>query len=94
MQAGSWLKGAYLVSSAIEAENKFETATRLLKQPHVIDYFLKYVQRDGKNKAPDEVIKKLEQTLLELKEISKKSTLSKEDVMLIKNNTHNVLQFL
>ena len=94
VQAGSWLKGANLVASAIEEESKFEVATRLLKQPHVIDYFLKYVRREGKEKAPDEVIAQLEKTLLDLKVISQKSSLAKEDVLSIKTNTQSVLQFL
>ena len=94
VQAGSWLKGANLVASAIEEEEKFDVATRLLKQPHVIDYFLKYVQREGKDKAPDEVITQLEKTLLDLKVMSQKPSLGKEDVLSIKTNTQNVLQFL
>ena len=94
VQAGSWLKGANLVSTAIESEEKYETATRLLKQPHVIDYFLKYVRREGKKKAPDEVIAQLEQTLLTLKDICKKPSFAKEDVLSIKTNTQNVLKFL
>ena len=94
VQAGSWLKGANLVASAIESENKYDVATRLLKQPHVIEYFLRYVQREGKSKAPDEVIKTLEATLVQLKAICAKPTLEKEDVLLIKTNTSNVLQFL
>ena len=94
VQAGSWLKGANLVASAIEEENKFDTATRLLKQPHVIEYFLKYVRREGKEKASDEVIAQLEKTLLDLKVISQKSSLEKEDVLSIKTNTQSVLQFL
>ena len=94
IQAGSWLKGANLVSSAIEAEGKFDVATRLLKQPHVIDYFLKYVKDEGSGKAPDEVIQQLKSTLLALKEIAAKQTLSKEDVTSIKSNTSSVLQYL
>ena len=94
VQAGSWLKGANLVSTAIDSEQKYEVATRLLKQPHVIDYFLKYVRREGKNKAPDEVIAQLEKTLLILKDICKKPSFAKEDVLAIKNNTQNVLTFL
>ena len=94
VQAGSWLKGANLVASAIEEENKFEVSTRLLKQPHVIEYFLKYVRREGKEKAPDEVIAQLEKTLLDLRVISQKSSLAKEDVLSIKTNTQSVLQFL
>lgn len=94
VQAGSWLKGANLVASAIEEESKFEVATRLLKQPHVIEYFLKYVRREGKEKVPDEVIAQLEKTLLDLKVISQKASLAKEDVLSIKINTQSVLQFL
>jgi hypothetical protein len=94
VQAGSWLKGANLVASAIEEEGKFDVATRLLKQPHVIEYFLTYVQREGKDKAPDEVITQLEKTLLDLKVMTQKAALGKEDVLSIKTNTQNVLQFL
>lgn len=94
VQAGSWLKGANLVASAIEEESKFDVATRLLKQPHVIEYFLKYVRREGKEKVPDEVIAQLEKTLLDLKVISEKASLAKEDVLSIKTNTQSVLQFL
>ena len=63
--------------TAIDPEQKYDVATRLLKQPHVIDYFLKYVRREGKNKAPDEVIAQLGKNSSTLKDICKKSSFCK-----------------
>ena len=94
IQAGSWLEGAHLVSGAIESESKFDAAGSLLRQPEVVEYFLKYVQREGGEKAPDEVVKQLEATLVKLKEIASKPTLSAEDVKEIHAATGAVLSML
>ncbi|MFT5679669.1 MAG: hypothetical protein ACI8RZ_000573 [Myxococcota bacterium] len=94
IQAGSWLEGAYLVSGAIESESKFEAAGSLLRQPEVVDYFLGYVQREGGDKAPDEVVKQLEATLVKLKGIASKESLSAEDVKEIHTATGAVLSML
>jgi hypothetical protein len=94
IQAGSWLEGSHLVASAIQAESKYGAAGALLRQPSVVDYFLSYVQREGREKAPDEVVKQLEQTLLKLKEIAAKDALSEEDVKTIHDVTGAVLQLL
>jgi hypothetical protein len=59
IQAGSWLEGANLVSSAIIKESKYDAASQLLKQPRVVEYFLQYVEREGTKKAPDQVVAKL-----------------------------------
>ena len=56
IQAGSWLEGAHLVSGALKAESKFDAADGMLRQPAVVDYFIKYVEREGGDKAPDEVV--------------------------------------
>ncbi len=94
IQAGSWLEGAHLVSGAIQQESKFDAAGPLLRQPEVVDYFLSYVQREGREKAPDEVVKQLESTLLKLKEIASKDTLSADDVQEIYSATGAVLGML
>ena len=94
VQAGSWLEGSYLVSGAIGNEAKATEAAGLLRQPAVVDYFLKYVQREGRDKAPDQVVKQLEDTLLKLKEITGKETLSEADVKDIHATTGAVLQLL
>lgn len=94
IQAGSWLEGANLVSAAIIKENKFDTASQLLKQPRVVEYFLKYVEREGSNKAPDQVVGKLTEVLNTLKTITSKEQLSADDVKQIQTSTTDVLSML
>ena len=69
--------------------NQFEA-----KQPHVIDYFIEYVQREGAAKAPDAVIEKLNETLSTLKEVTAKSVIEEEDVNTIHSATAAVLTML
>jgi len=94
IQAGSWLEGSNLVSAAILAANKPDAGTQLLRQPQVVDYFLKYVQTEGADKAPDAVLKQLEGTLNKLKEIAAKPSLSGDDVKEVKAQTDSVLALL
>ena len=94
IQAGSWLEGSYLVSSAIIKESQYSKASNLLRQPEVAEYFLKYVQREGKSKAPDAVVQQLEATLLSLKNIANKDQISPEDVKNIQTSTQKVLTLL
>ena len=94
IQAGSWLEGANLVSGAIIKEGKYDVASQLLRQPRVVEYFLKYVQREGGNKAPDKTVQKLEEVLTQLKVIASKSALSEEDVKQINKLTADVLTML
>ena len=94
IKAGSWLEGAHLVAGAIKEENKFEEAGKLLRQPHVIDYFIEYVDREGGEKAPDAVIAKLKETLSTLKEVTGKSVIEEEDVNTIHSATAAVLTML
>ncbi|MDP6931439.1 MAG: hypothetical protein QGG40_00920 [Myxococcota bacterium] len=94
IQAGAWLEGAHLVSGAMKEEGKFDAAGRLLKQPAVVDYFLQYVKTEGSEKAPDQVVAKLEETLNTLKEIANKDALGQEDVETIHAATGAVLGLL
>lgn len=94
IQAGSWLEGSNLVSGAIIAANKPDAATQLLRQPEVVDYFLKYVSTEGADKAPDAVIEQLKGTLSKLKEIAAKPALTLDDVKEIKAQTDSVLSLL
>ena len=94
IQAGSWLEGANLVATAIRNTGKYESANTLLKQPEVVAYFLKYVSSDGQEKAPDEIIKKLETALTTLLEVTQKETLGEEEVKAIHVSTDSVLALL
>ena len=94
IKAGSWLEGAHLVAGAIKEEGKYEEAGKLLKQPHVIDYLIEYVQREGGEKAPDAVLDKLKETLGTLKEVTSKSVIEEADVNTIHSATAAVLTML
>lgn len=94
IQAGSWLEGAHLVSGAMKAEGKYDGAASLLKQPQVVDYFLKYVEREGGDKAPDEVVDRLKATLHTLKEVASKDALTQADVETVQSATGSVLTLL
>ena len=94
IHAGSWLEGAHLVSGALKAEGKYNAADGMLKQPAVVDYFIKYVNREGAEKAPDEVVNRLRETLNTLKEVAAKPTLAQEDVETIHSSTGAVLTML
>ncbi len=94
IQAGSWLGGSNLVAAAIIDANKPDAGTSLLRQPQVVDYFLKYVATEGGDKAPDEVVKQLKTTLDKLKEIASKPSLTLDDVKEVKTQTDTVLGLL
>jgi hypothetical protein len=94
LQAGSWLEGSNLVSEAILKAGKPEAANSLLRQPQVAGYFLKYVQVEGADKAPVEVLKQLETTLKKLQEIASKPAMTVEDLTEIKSETSSVLALL
>lgn len=94
IQAGSWLEGAHLVSGALKEVGRTDAADNLLKQPAVVDYFIKYVEREGGSKAPDEVVARLKETLSTLKTVAAKPTLAAEDVDTIHSSTGAVLTLL
>lgn len=94
LQAGSWLEGSNLVANAIITANQPEAANSLLRQPQVAAYFLKYVEVEGGDKAPPEVLKQLEGTLKKLQEIASKPALTIEDVNEVKSQTDAVLALL
>jgi hypothetical protein len=94
LQAGAWLEGSNLVSSAIVTANKPDAGNALLRQPQVADYFLKYVDVEGAGKAPDEVVKQLHTTLTKLKEIAAKPALSLDDAKDVKSQTDAILAML
>jgi hypothetical protein len=95
IQAGSWLQGSNLVAKAIKDVNKPETATDLLKKPEVVDYFIKYVKTEGKDKAPAAVTDKLEASLQILKGLAQKTdSFTVEDIDQVIAVTNDVLTLL
>jgi len=94
IQAGSWLAGVNLVSAAIVKANDPSAGTKLLRQPEVADHFLSYVRTQGADKAPPEVMQRLESTLVKLKEVAEKPELTMEDVKEVQAQTDGVLALL
>lgn len=94
IQAGSWLEGSNLVSKAITKSGKADSAGHLMQQPHVADYFLRYVNQSAKGKTSDTVNKKLVETLTTLKSIASKDKISAADMQAISASTDDVLNVL
>lgn len=94
IQAGSWLEGAHLVSGTLVEAGNFTPADNLLRQPAVVDYFIEYVNHEGADKAPDEVVSKLKETLGTLKTVASKPTLAAADVQTVHDATGAVLSLL
>ena len=93
IQAGTWLEGSYLVSTAIIKENNTE-AIALLKKPGTAAYFLRYVKREGQSKAPPIVITKLAESLETLEQISRKKELTMDDVKKVNSLTSELMRLL
>lgn len=94
IQAGTWLEGANLVAKVMHKENKYNAADEFFRQKEIVEYFISYVDRDGKDRAPDQVVAKLITTLNDLKNIADKPKISGADVQKIENLTDLVLNLL
>ena len=94
IKAGSWLAGVNLIAQAVVKSGDATAGTKLLRQPEVADYFLKYVRSEGAGKAPPEVMTKLDATLTHLKELAAKPELTMDDVKDIESQTGAVLSLL
>jgi len=95
IQAGSWLQGSNLVARATKDAGKPGAADGILKQPHVVEYFITYVTGEGRDKAPAAVTDKLESSLKTLKDLAAKpESLSEQDIDTVIQVTEDVLALL
>jgi hypothetical protein len=95
IQAGSWLEGANLVAKACKQANNPAAADNLLKQPAVVDYFIRYVKEEGSDKAPAAITEKLDASLQVLKGLStKEGSFTAEDIDTVIKTTDDVLALL
>lgn len=95
IQAGSWLEGANLVAKAIRATGNPSAADTMLKQPAVVSYFIRYVNTQGKEKAPAPITKILNASLQNLKALAEKDEpFTLQDLDTVINTTNNVLALL
>lgn len=93
LQAGAWLEGAHLVSQAL-GDDPNGAGTALLKQPEVVDYFLRYVQQEGDGRAESAVLDTLKATLGKIKEICSQDAMTADDIKAIHESTGVVLDLL
>ena len=94
IQAGTWLEGANLVSKAMIKEGKYDSADTFFRQKEIVEYFISYVDRDGKDKAPSGIIKTLLDMLKSLKAIASKPRIEEKDIKEIEALTSKVLALL
>lgn len=95
IQAGSWLEGANLVAKAIRSTGNPSAADAMLKQPAVVSYFIRYINTEGKEKAPAPITKILDASLQNLKTLAeKKEPFTLQDLDTVINTTNNVLALL
>ena len=93
LQAGAWLEGAHLVSQAL-GDDPNGAGTALLKQPEVVEYFLRYVQQEGDGRAESAVLDTLKATLGKIKEICSQDAMTADDIKAIHESTGVVLDLL
>ncbi|MEE2752146.1 MAG: hypothetical protein VX519_12010 [Myxococcota bacterium] len=93
IQAGSWLEGAFLISSAAMSADKAEAADQVLKQPDVVAYFQEYTA--SKTEDNSLVGKVLSDTLQKLHELAQKTEpLQASEVEEVISLTGSVLKLL
>ncbi len=89
VQAGSWLEGTHLLASAVLKAEEKGSAPNLLRQPDVVNYFLKQL-KVGEGDVSD--INTLARgTLEQIHDITMKETLGVEDVEAIHKLTADLL---
>ena len=94
LQAGSWLTSINLLAQAMIKDDKTNSANSLFRHDKVAGYFLSYVRIEGKEKVPVGIMNTLKSTLTSMIEISKKETISKEDVQKVAQETTVLLELL
>ena len=94
LQAGAWLEGANLVSRALKNEGNSEAAANLLVQPQVVNYFIRYVDAEAKEKVDSAVLIQLKKTLDSLKTICDGGTVGDGELDTIQSTTASVLELL
>ena len=94
IEAGSWVEGANLVSKAVKEKGDASSADQLLKQPAVVEYFSRYVKKEG-DRAPAAITQQLVESLDTLEGLAKKTeALTMEDIDTVILVTDNVLKLL
>ena len=94
IQAGTWVEGANLVAKVMIKEGKYDGADQFFRQKEIVEYFISYVNREGKERTTEGIAQTLVDTLEQLKQIAGKPKLTEADVKEIEKLTSSVLALL
>jgi hypothetical protein len=95
VQAGTWLAGVNLVAKAIVKSESTGAAQTLLRHGDVVDHFLEYVRTEGMDSLPREGLKPLNDSLVKIGEITRKTELlTLDDARAVEAMTSDILVLL
>ncbi len=95
VQAGTWLAGVNLVSKAIVQSERTGAAQTLLRHGDVVDHFLEYVRTEGMDSIPRDGLKPLNDALVQIGEITRKTELlTLDDARAVEAKTSEILGLL
>ena len=95
VQAGTWLAGVNLVAKAIVKSESTGAAQTLLRHGDVVDHFLEYVRTEGMDSLPREGLKPLNDSLVKIGEITRKTELlTLDDARAVEAMTSEILVLL
>ena len=91
VQAGGWVQGAYLLSTALSSAGVTGEAAALLHQPTVLEYFLKFLKDSGPARAGDPQVTAVITEMEAMRLIAAKVELGPGDVKAVATHTGNIL---
>jgi hypothetical protein len=91
VQAGGWVQGAHLLSTALSGAAISGDAAALLHQPTVLAYFLGFLKESGPGRAGDPQVAAVITEMEAMQILAAKPELSADDVQAVATHTGNIL---
>jgi len=91
VEAGGWVQGVYLLSTALGEGGMTGDAAGLLHQPTVLDHFTKFIKESDAGRAGDPDVLSVVAELEKMQSIAKKETLTSDDVKAVAAHTAAIL---
>jgi len=93
VEAGGWVQGVYLLSTALGEKGLSGDAASLLHQPTVLDYFTKFIKESDAGRAGDPDVISVIAELEKMQVIAAKTILTTDDVKAIAAHTAAILSW-
>jgi len=91
VEAGGWVQGVYLLSTALGEKGLSGDAASLLHQPTVLDHFTKFIKESDAGRAGDPDVISVIGELEKMQTIAIKETLTTDDVRAVAAHTAAIL---